>query len=48
VRDLFLLNVFKSAELTVAEADELMEIKNDRKLKLKYSSTDMVLFYLSL
>jgi hypothetical protein len=36
-----------SAELTVAE-DELMEIRNDRRLKLKRSSTDMASFWLSL
>jgi hypothetical protein len=40
--------VIESAELTVAEEDELMEIRNDRRLKLKPSSTDMASFWLSL
>jgi hypothetical protein len=40
--------VFESAELTVTEEDELMEIRKDRRLKLKPSSTDMASFCLSL
>jgi hypothetical protein len=48
VRDPFVLSVFESAELTAAEADELMEIRNDRRLKLKHSSTDTASFCLSL
>jgi hypothetical protein len=47
LRDLFVLNAFESAELTLAD-DALMEIRNDRRLKLKYSSTDMTPFWLSL
>jgi hypothetical protein len=43
VKDLFVLSAFESAELTVAE-DELMEIRKDRRLKLKHSSTDMASF----
>jgi hypothetical protein len=35
VRDSFVLSVFESAELTVAEEDELMEVRNNRRLKLK-------------
>jgi hypothetical protein len=42
------LSAFESAELTVAEEDELTEIDNDRRLKLKHSSTDMALFWLSI
>jgi hypothetical protein len=38
----------KLAELTFAEEDMLMDIRNDRRLKLKYSSTDMASFWLSL
>jgi hypothetical protein len=38
--------MFESAELTVA--DVLMEIRNNRRLKLKYSLTDMTPFSLSL
>jgi hypothetical protein len=45
VRDPFVLSAFKSAELTVAEEDELMEIRNDRRLKLKHSSCDMASFW---
>jgi hypothetical protein len=41
------LHAFISAELTVQE-DELMEIRNNRRLKLKHSSTDMASFCLSL
>jgi hypothetical protein len=48
MRDLFVLSVFESAEITAAEEDELTEIRNDRKLKLKHSSTDMASFWLSL
>jgi hypothetical protein len=47
VRDLFVLSAFESAELAVAE-DELTEIRNDGKLKLKHSTTDMASFWLSL
>jgi hypothetical protein len=42
------LSAFGSAELTLAEEDELTEIRNDRRLKLKHSSTDMASFWLSL
>jgi hypothetical protein len=48
VRDPFVFNAFKSAVLTVAEEDGLMEIRNDRRLKLKHSSTDMATIRLSL
>jgi hypothetical protein len=41
VRDLFVLNAFKLAVLTVAEEDGLMQIRNDGRLKLKHSSTDI-------
>jgi hypothetical protein len=44
MRDLFVLNAFESAELTVAEDGELTEIRNDRRLKLKHSSRDMASF----
>jgi hypothetical protein len=47
VRDLLVLGAFESADLTVAE-DELMEIRNERGLKLKHSSTDMPSFWLPL
>jgi hypothetical protein len=47
VRDPFVLSAFESAELAVAE-DELTEIRNNRSLKLKLSSTEMVWFWLSL
>jgi hypothetical protein len=40
MREPFVLSAFESAELTVAEEDEVTEI-NDRRLKLKHSSTDM-------
>jgi hypothetical protein len=46
VRDLFVLSAFESAELIVAE-DELTEIRNDKRLKMK-QSTDMASFQLSL
>jgi hypothetical protein len=41
VRDPFVLNAFEPAEFTVAKEDELAEIRNNRKLrlKLKHSST---------
>jgi hypothetical protein len=48
VRDPFVLNAFETAELTVAEEDELTEIRDDRRLKLKHSSIDMDSFWLSL
>jgi hypothetical protein len=48
VRDLLVLIAFELAELTVAEEDKLMEIRNERRLKLKHSSTDMPSFWLSL
>jgi hypothetical protein len=32
-RDPFVLNAFEPAELTVAEEDELNEIRNDKRLK---------------
>jgi hypothetical protein len=44
----FVLSVFESAELAVAEEETLMEIRNDKRLKLKHSSTDMASFWLSL
>jgi hypothetical protein len=47
VKDPFVSSVFESAELTVAE-DELTEISESRRLKLKHSSTDMTSFWLSL
>jgi hypothetical protein len=46
-RDPFVLSSFESAELTVAEEDELIEISNHRRLKLKHS-TDMVSFWMYL
>jgi hypothetical protein len=42
------LSAFESAELTIAEEDELMEIRNDRRLELEHSSTDKASFWLSL
>jgi hypothetical protein len=47
LRDPFVFCAFDPAELTVAEEDELTEIRNDRRLKLKYSPTDMASFWLS-
>lgn len=44
----FMVIVCESAELIVAEEDELMKIRNDRGLKLKHLSTDMTSFWLSL
>jgi hypothetical protein len=44
----FVLNAFESAKLNVAEKDELTEIRDDRRLKLEHSSTDMALLWLSL
>jgi hypothetical protein len=38
VRDASVLSAF---ELAAAEEDELTEIRNDRRLKLEHSSTDM-------
>jgi hypothetical protein len=40
MRDPFVLSMFWSAEITVAE-DEPTEIRKDRRLNLKHSSTDM-------
>jgi hypothetical protein len=40
--------MFESAELTAAEDDKLTELRNDRQLKIKHSSTDMASFWLSL
>jgi hypothetical protein len=48
VRDPFVLSALESAELTVAEEDGLTDIRNDRRLKLKHSPTDMASFWLSL
>jgi hypothetical protein len=48
VRHPVVLSAFESAELTAAEYDELAEIRNDRRLKLKHSSTDMASFWLFL
>jgi hypothetical protein len=47
-RDPFALRALDSAELTVAEEDVLTEIRNDRRLRAKHSSTDMASFSLSL
>jgi hypothetical protein len=47
VRDLFALNEFESTELTVAE-EELTKIRNNRRLKIEDSSTDIASFWLSL
>jgi hypothetical protein len=47
VRDPFALSAFESAELTDAE-DELTEVRNNRRLKLKHSSPDMASFWLPL
>jgi hypothetical protein len=33
--------VYESAELTIAEEDELTEIRNNRRLKMKYSSINI-------
>jgi hypothetical protein len=38
----------ESAEIAFAEEDELTEKRNDRRLKLKHSSTDMSSYCLSL
>jgi hypothetical protein len=38
--------VFKPAELTAAAEDMLMDIRNDRRLKIRYSDTDMASFWL--
>jgi hypothetical protein len=46
-RDPFVFSVFESAELTVAE-DELTEIRDNRRLKMKDTSTDMASSWLSL
>jgi hypothetical protein len=46
--DPFVLNAFESAELNVAEEDELTEKRDDRRMKLKRSSTDTASFWLSL
>jgi hypothetical protein len=48
VRHPVVLRAFESAELTAADDDELGEIRNDRRLKLKHSSTDMASFWLFL
>ncbi|XP_063785805.1 zinc finger BED domain-containing protein 5-like [Pseudophryne corroboree] len=48
VRDPFVPSAYASAALSVAEEDELAEIRNDRGQKLKHSSTDMASFWLSL
>jgi hypothetical protein len=47
-RDPFVISVFESAELTLAEEDELKEIRNDIRIKMENSSTDMASFWLSL
>ena len=44
MRNPFVLNACESAVLTVAKGDELTEIRNDRGLKLKHLSTDMISF----
>jgi hypothetical protein len=43
-KDPVVLSAFESAELTVAEEDELKELRNDRSLKLRQSITDMASF----
>jgi hypothetical protein len=48
VRDPFKLSAIESAELTVTEEDELKEIRNYRRLKMKQSSTHMASIWLSL
>jgi hypothetical protein len=47
-RDPFVISVFESAKLTLAEEDELKEIRNDRRIKMEHSLTDMASFWLSL
>jgi hypothetical protein len=37
VKDQFVIRAFESAELSVAEEDELQEMRNGRRLKLKHS-----------
>jgi hypothetical protein len=37
VRDPFVLNAFESAELTVVEEDDLMGIRNNRRMELKHA-----------
>jgi hypothetical protein len=48
VRDPFVLSEFEPAELTAAQEAELREIRKDRRLNLKHSSTDMASFWLPL
>jgi hypothetical protein len=45
-RDLFVLSVFESAELTAAEEEELIEIRNARRLE--HPSRDMASFWFPL
>jgi hypothetical protein len=45
--DPLVLNAFESAELNVAEENELTKIRDDRKLEVKHSSIDMASFWLS-
>jgi hypothetical protein len=40
------LGAFKSAELTVAEENELQKIRNNRRLKLKHPSANMASLWL--
>jgi hypothetical protein len=47
VKDLLVLRAFESAELAVAEGDELRDTRNDRRLKLKHSPSDTASFWLS-
>jgi hypothetical protein len=47
-RDPFGLSASESAEFNVAEEDDLMDIRNDRRLKLKHPLTGMASFWLSL
>jgi hypothetical protein len=42
------LRASESAELTVVERGEPMEIRNERILKQKHSSTDIAFFWLSI
>jgi hypothetical protein len=48
VRNPFALSAFESEELTLAEQDELTEIRNERRLKPKHSSTVRASIWLSL
>lgn len=47
VRNPFVLNACQLTNLNITEEDELTEIRNDRGLKLKHSTMDTTLFWLS-